>query len=82
MAGSLIELPDGRLATIGPSNVIVSDDHGVSWRAIGPELAFAPSGLTYAPFRDAFYAWRFTCDKASERTAVPERPAVVRRGGR
>jgi hypothetical protein len=71
MAGSLIELPDGRLATLGTSNVVISDDHGVSWRAIGPQVPFEPSGLTFAPSQNAFYLWQFACDKSSEHIPVP-----------
>jgi photosystem II stability/assembly factor-like uncharacterized protein len=71
MAGSLTELPDGRFATLGTSNVVISDDRGVSWRAIGPQLPFEPSGLTYAPSRRAFYVWHMACDKSSEHIPVP-----------
>jgi photosystem II stability/assembly factor-like uncharacterized protein len=67
---SLIELPDGRLATIGPANVVISDDQGVSWRAVGPQLPYAPSGLTYSPSRQAFYVWRFSCDKSTGNNPV------------
>jgi photosystem II stability/assembly factor-like uncharacterized protein len=69
-AASLIELPDGRLAAIGPANVIVSEDHGVSWRAIGPQLPYEPSGLTYSPSRHAFYVWRLSCDKSARSNPV------------
>jgi photosystem II stability/assembly factor-like uncharacterized protein len=70
VAGSLVELPDGRLATLGPSNVVLSDDHGRTWRAIGPNLPYQPSGLMYAPHREAFYVWRFYCDFSIERNPV------------
>jgi photosystem II stability/assembly factor-like uncharacterized protein len=68
--GSLLELPDGRFATIGPSNVIISDDQGRHWRAIGPTLPYEPFGLTYSPHHEAFYIWRFYCDKTVERNPV------------
>jgi photosystem II stability/assembly factor-like uncharacterized protein len=61
-AGTIVELPDGRLAAIGKAVVIVSDDHGRTWRAVGPVLPFAPTGFAYSPYRKAFYAWYFTCD--------------------
>ena len=60
-ASSLIELPDGQLATYGAS-VILSKDHGVTWQSIGPPLPYTPTGMVYAPFRKAFYVWRFDCN--------------------
>ncbi len=70
VAGSLIELPDGRLATLGPRNVIISEDQGETWRAIGPNLPYQPLGLAFAPAREAFYVWRFYCDFTLERNPV------------
>ena len=58
---SLIELPDGRLATLGPDRVVVTDDGGASWSEVGPELPYVPWGLAYAPDASAFYIWVFTC---------------------
>jgi photosystem II stability/assembly factor-like uncharacterized protein len=62
-AGMINELPDGRLAAIGRQVVIVSADQGSTWRALGPGLPFPPSGLVYAPYRKAFFAWYFTCNQ-------------------
>ena len=56
--GSLIEPRTERLATFGGS-VIVSADHGATWQPIGSPLPYTPTGLVYAPFRKAFYLWRF-----------------------
>jgi len=58
---SLDELPDGRLMAIGDKNILVSADHGATWRAIAPELPFQPNGAVYARFRKAIYIWRWTC---------------------
>ena len=60
LAQTLVELPDGRLATFSRT-IIISPDGGATWRAFGPGLPNAPSGLTYAPVRKAFYLWRFEC---------------------
>jgi photosystem II stability/assembly factor-like uncharacterized protein len=57
----LVELPSGALAAAGRS-VMISDDHGATWRAIGPTLPIQPTGLAYSPFRKAFYTWYSTCD--------------------
>jgi hypothetical protein len=62
-AGMITELPDGRLAAIGRQVVILSADHGATWSAVGPGLPFPPSGLAYAPYRKAFFAWYFTCNQ-------------------
>jgi hypothetical protein len=63
-AATLIELPDGRLATFG-SSVIVSADHGVTWQPVGAPLPYNATGIIYAPIRKAFFAWRFDCAKKS-----------------
>ena len=57
---SLLQLPDGRLASWGAS-VVVSADGGVSWKAFGSSLPYAPWGLTYSAAQKAFYVWRFDC---------------------
>jgi hypothetical protein len=64
-SGSLIELPDGRLASFAGS-VIVSKDHGATWQGIGPPLPYAPTGMVYAPFRKAFYIWHFDCNTGGD----------------
>jgi hypothetical protein len=61
-ASNLVELPNGNLAAVGNQVVIVSADHGATWRSVGPGMPYAPSGLTYSPFRNAFYIWHFDCD--------------------
>jgi photosystem II stability/assembly factor-like uncharacterized protein len=59
----LVELPDGSLAAASRS-VVVSVDHGATWRAIGPTLPILPTGFAYSSFRNAFYIWYFSCDPA------------------
>ena len=49
---------------------MISDDHGASWRAIGPNLPYEPSGLTYSAPRQAFYIWRFSCDLSLDSNPV------------
>jgi photosystem II stability/assembly factor-like uncharacterized protein len=58
-----IELPDGRVATIGAqSTIIVSSDHGATWKSVSVPLPFAdPVGIVYSAQRKAFYTWHFTC---------------------
>jgi photosystem II stability/assembly factor-like uncharacterized protein len=58
---SLVEAPDGRLISLGDGFVVISADHGATWRQFGPALPFNPSGMMYAPFRKAVYIWHFDC---------------------
>jgi len=58
-----IELPDGRIASLGNQHVVISSDHGRSWQPIGPQLPFTPVGLAYSDFDKAFYVWQFDCGK-------------------
>ena len=61
-------MPDGRLATLGDRQVLVSADGGESWRPVGPAypFPFVPTGLLFAPARNAFYIWRNDCDRFSD----------------
>ena len=68
--GSVLVLPDGRLATFGGFNVLLSDDEGTSWRNFGPTLPFAPNGMTFSAQRQAFYVWHFYCDAAQPNNPV------------
>jgi photosystem II stability/assembly factor-like uncharacterized protein len=63
---NLTELPDGRLAAVGNQVVIVSSDHGATWRAAGPKMPYVPTGFTYSAQRKAFYIWYFTCDFSTQ----------------
>jgi photosystem II stability/assembly factor-like uncharacterized protein len=58
----LVELPDGSLATLGPGFVVRSEDRGATWLPLGPRLPYAPVGLVYSEFRNAFYVWTADCD--------------------
>ena len=57
--GSIIELPDGRLAGRGGHRIALSNDSGDSWTEYGPELPVKPpkeygQGLVYLPGMKAF----------------------------
>jgi hypothetical protein len=61
-----IELPDGRIATLGPSTgnqyVIVSSDQGATWKPVTPALPYTDAyGVTYSSQRKAFYVWHWSC---------------------
>jgi hypothetical protein len=61
LATSLVQLPDGRLATLGNNVVIASADNGVTWRTVGTPTPFSPNGLEVAQKRHAIYSWKFDC---------------------
>jgi photosystem II stability/assembly factor-like uncharacterized protein len=75
VANTLVEMPDGALVTIGNGSLVTSSDGGVNWFNLGPGLPYQPSGVTYAPTRDAFYLWRFDCN--SDDNPIPP-DAVMR----
>ena len=63
-----VELPDGRIATIGPAAqygpqyVIASADQGANWTRLTSALPYSDAvGLTYSSQRNTFYIWHFTC---------------------
>lgn len=59
VATTLVELPDGRLASYSRT-VVVSDD-GKRWKSVSGSLPFIPAGMTYSPARKAFILWRADC---------------------
>ena len=60
MSAGPMELPDGRIVTLGPTHVIVSADKGATWQEVGEKLPFPTQncqtyGFTYsAPTRTFF----------------------------
>jgi photosystem II stability/assembly factor-like uncharacterized protein len=64
LEAGVVELPDGRLASIAESELVVSADQGATWASAGgAKLPFAedPAGITYSPGRNAVYVWRWDC---------------------
>ncbi len=57
----IIELPDGRLAAVAGKSVKVSSDHGAGWSPALAPTPIQPSGVIYAPARQAFYIWQWDC---------------------
>ncbi|MGE4133365.1 MAG: WD40/YVTN/BNR-like repeat-containing protein [Bdellovibrionales bacterium] len=56
-----VELPDGRIVSLGAQNIMISSDQGVTWKAFGPPLPFQPVGITYSKYDQSFYIWQFDC---------------------
>jgi photosystem II stability/assembly factor-like uncharacterized protein len=66
-----IELPDGRIATVGPNAIIVSSDQGESWQSATESLPYDDIiGLAYSVQRRAFYVWRFDCTNTVPADAI------------
>ncbi len=57
----IIELPDGKLATVAGKGIKVSADHGATWTAVMAPTPVQPAGLIYAPARQAFFIWNWDC---------------------
>ena len=77
IANVLVELPGGVLVTIGNSHPRVVE----RWRphvgdTSGPPLPYEPNGVSYAPFRDTYYVWRFDCDFTTDNPIAPD--AIMR----
>jgi len=62
-----IELPDGRIVTIGPADgtakyVVASADHGATWKPVSAVLPYVDAtAVSYSAQRKVFYIWHFTC---------------------
>jgi photosystem II stability/assembly factor-like uncharacterized protein len=76
-----IELPDGRLAIMGATYVLISADRGETWT---PATAALPTtaeenvnGVVYSAQRKAFYIWHNNCTSFSVPVDVPK-DAVMR----
>jgi hypothetical protein len=65
-----IELPDGRIAMVGPKGVVISSDHGAHFTAYGPQPPFAPASVAYSPYRNAFYIRNWDCGNVVLANAV------------
>jgi photosystem II stability/assembly factor-like uncharacterized protein len=73
---SPIELPDGRIATLGPQYVMVSKDRGVTWNPGSAALPYDDAqGLAYSAAHRAFYIFHIACGNGD--VAVPA-DAVMR----
>ena len=70
---TLLELSGGRLVAIGPQSLVLSSDHGVTWRVLSSRLPFTPAGFTYAHFRKAFFIWHFSCALTASEAAIMRR---------
>jgi hypothetical protein len=59
--GHPIELPDGRIVGWSGTSLMISTDKGVTFKALGTPMPFAPNNITYSPYRNAFFIEQFDC---------------------
>ena len=59
-----IELPDGRVVAPGGKTLMISSDHGASFKPVGEAMPFAPNSITYSAYRNAFFIEQFDCGDA------------------
>jgi hypothetical protein len=58
-----LELPDGRIATVGSQAVMVSSDGAMTWQSASTALPYGDAtGLTYSTQQKAFFIWHFSCN--------------------
>lgn len=72
-----IELPDGRIAAVGSSAIVVSADQGVTWTAVTSEIPYIKSvgyndagGVLYSVPQKAFYVYHSDCGNSVPSDAV------------
>jgi photosystem II stability/assembly factor-like uncharacterized protein len=56
-----VELPDGRVVTIGNGHLVISKDQGKTWAQILPNPPFKPNGVTYSARTKTFFIWHNDC---------------------
>jgi photosystem II stability/assembly factor-like uncharacterized protein len=65
-SGAPVELPDGRIVTLGRTHLLASADHGASWQRMGAPLPFPGAncgtyGVTYCPAWQSFFIQHNDC---------------------
>jgi hypothetical protein len=66
-----IELPGGRIATIGSSNIRISGDQGATWKSVaGPLPISNPFGIAYNSVRGCFFVYYWDCGSSVPSNAV------------
>ncbi|MGB8354208.1 MAG: hypothetical protein WCD79_10000 [Chthoniobacteraceae bacterium] len=58
---TIIELPGGKLCTIGAKCIKISSDKGATWTQFGDPTPVQPAGVVYSPTRKALYIWHWNC---------------------
>ena len=68
-----VELPDGRIAALGSERILVSSDHGTTWKPASAPLPFQDtSGFVYSAEQKAFFIKHFQCAFTVPDTVLPD----------
>jgi hypothetical protein len=68
---NVVELADGRIASLSDDHLIVSADQGLRWQVLGPPLPISDAyGLTYSALRNALFIWRWDCGEVVPSASV------------
>lgn len=70
-----VELPDGRIASLGSDAIVLSADGGETWKRASAALPYKPSGFTYSPYQKAFFIWYLKCTA----TPMPQPTDAIQR---
>lgn len=57
-----LELPDGRIASIGNQGVMIYSKDDDSWTVVSPPPPWDPVGIVYSVHQRAFFLWHFDCN--------------------
>ncbi len=74
LAGTPVELADGRILMLQGDHVAVSSDAGDSWMPIGEPLPFAAAGLAFSAQTKTLFVWHNDCGEV----VLPD--AIMRAG--
>jgi hypothetical protein len=61
---NVVELPDGRIASLSKDTLVISSDHGATWKVASPPLPSVANGvsqMTYSVHQKAFFGVHFAC---------------------
>jgi hypothetical protein len=66
-----IELPGGKIATIGSSNIRISGDQGATWKSAASPLPISnPIGIAYNSVRGCFFVFYWDCNAVVPNNAI------------
>jgi photosystem II stability/assembly factor-like uncharacterized protein len=75
IAAPPVELPDGRIVTLGADHLLISSDHAKSWQYLAQPLPFEPNGVvTYSAQTKTLFVSHWDCGKVVLADAIASAP--------